>query len=69
MKHTVSRRKRYHSSGRRILRKLIESNSAGFMLGDDVSLHESLIDIESGRRFTRTAVSQCLRTLSHKQTT
>lgn len=53
-------RKRYHASGRRILRKLVQAHSEGFAFGDAEALTETLTDTESGRRFARGATANLL---------
>lgn len=68
-KNNASFRKiRYHTSGRRTFRLLIQGHSAGFALGDADALSETLADPESGRRFTRGATALVLQQLCGKHT-
>lgn len=63
MKKNRFNHKRYHTSGRRTFRKLVQIHSAGFVLGDVEALSETLSDVESGRRFTRGATAHLLQQL------
>jgi|GEM_PF-5224895 hypothetical protein len=62
-----SSRKRYHASGRRVMRKLVQAHSAGFVLGDAEALSETLSDIESSRRFARCATAHLLQQFCDKK--
>ena len=63
MKNKGSNRKRYHTSGRRTFRLLVQHHSEGFVFADAEALSETLSDTDSGRRFTRGATAHLLQQL------
>jgi hypothetical protein len=69
MKENHFNHKRYHTSGRRTLRLLVQLHSEGFVFADTEALSETLSDSESGRRFTRGATTHLLQQLCDRHVT